>query len=151
MQRVERESQRRRHYPKALGNNARRQALGAGHDQQSKDLQPGFLSQGAKPDDSGFLIHHRGTLKVCVISKYASTSSIQWIFRRLSNFRISQNTQRVSILTALIEKPTRLVYVSSGTHHGVRPRMDDLLWTKRAWSGYSAYAESRLCDVLLAF
>jgi NAD(P)-dependent dehydrogenase (short-subunit alcohol dehydrogenase family) len=55
------------------------------------------------------------------------------------------------ILTALIEKPARLVYVSSGTHHGVRPRMDDLLWTKRSWSGFSAYAESKLCDVLLAF
>jgi NAD(P)-dependent dehydrogenase (short-subunit alcohol dehydrogenase family) len=55
------------------------------------------------------------------------------------------------ILTALIEKSDRLVYVSSGTHHGVRPRMDDLLWTRRAWSGYSAYAESKLCDVLLAF
>jgi NAD(P)-dependent dehydrogenase (short-subunit alcohol dehydrogenase family) len=55
------------------------------------------------------------------------------------------------ILTALIKKPDRLVYVSSGTHHGVRPRMDDLLWTKRAWSGFSAYAESKLCDVLLAF
>jgi len=55
------------------------------------------------------------------------------------------------ILTALIEKPARLVYVSSGTHHGVRPRMDDLLWTRRAWSGFSAYAESKLCDVLLAF
>ena len=55
------------------------------------------------------------------------------------------------ILTALIEKPDRLVYVSSGTHHGVRPRMDDLLWTKRSWSGFSAYAESKLCDVLLAF
>ena len=54
------------------------------------------------------------------------------------------------ILTALIERPDRLVYVSSGTHHGVRPRMDDLLWTKRAWSGFSAYAESKLCDVLLA-
>ena len=38
------------------------------------------------------------------------------------------------ILTALIKKPDRLVYVSSGTHHGVRPRMDDLLWTRRAWS-----------------
>ena len=37
------------------------------------------------------------------------------------------------------------------THHGVRPRMDDLLWTKRAWSGSTAYAESKLCDVLLAF
>jgi len=55
------------------------------------------------------------------------------------------------ILTALIERPGRLVYVSSGTHHGVRPRMDDLLWTKRAWSGFSAYAESKLYDVLLAF
>jgi NAD(P)-dependent dehydrogenase (short-subunit alcohol dehydrogenase family) len=55
------------------------------------------------------------------------------------------------ILTALIEKPPRLVYVSSGTHHGVRPRMDDLLWTKRSWSGFSAYAESKLCDVLIAF
>jgi NAD(P)-dependent dehydrogenase (short-subunit alcohol dehydrogenase family) len=55
------------------------------------------------------------------------------------------------ILTALIEKPDRLVYLSSGTHHGVRPRIDDLLWTKRSWSGFSAYAESKLCDVLLAF
>jgi NAD(P)-dependent dehydrogenase (short-subunit alcohol dehydrogenase family) len=55
------------------------------------------------------------------------------------------------ILTALIEKPKRLVYVSSGMHRGVRPRMDDLLWTKRSWNGSSAYAESKLCDVLLAF
>ena len=53
------------------------------------------------------------------------------------------------ILTALIERPKRLVYVSSGMHRSVRPRMDDLLWTKRSWSGSSAYAE--LCDVLLAF
>ena len=35
------------------------------------------------------------------------------------------------ILTALIERPQRLVYLSSGMHRGVRPRMDDLLWTKR--------------------
>ena len=55
------------------------------------------------------------------------------------------------ILTALIKRPARLVYVSSGMHRGVRPRMDDLLWVKRAWSGPSAYAESKLYDVLLAF
>jgi NAD(P)-dependent dehydrogenase (short-subunit alcohol dehydrogenase family) len=55
------------------------------------------------------------------------------------------------ILTALIDRPNRLVYLSSGMHQGVRPRMDDLLWTKRAWAGSSAYAESKLCDVLLAF
>jgi NAD(P)-dependent dehydrogenase (short-subunit alcohol dehydrogenase family) len=55
------------------------------------------------------------------------------------------------ILTALIERPKRLVYLSSGMHRGVRPHMGDLLWTKRPWSGASAYAESKLCDVLLAF
>jgi NAD(P)-dependent dehydrogenase (short-subunit alcohol dehydrogenase family) len=55
------------------------------------------------------------------------------------------------ILTAMIDRPDRLVYVSSGMHHGARLRIDDLLWTKRAWSGWSAYAESKLCDVLLAF
>jgi NAD(P)-dependent dehydrogenase (short-subunit alcohol dehydrogenase family) len=55
------------------------------------------------------------------------------------------------VLTALIQRPDRLIYLSSGMHHGVVPRMDDLLWTKRAWNGASAYAESKLCDVLLAF
>src|SRR6516165_5671113 len=39
------------------------------------------------------------------------------------------------VLTALIKRPDRLVYVSSGTHRGVRPRMDDLLWAKRSWNG----------------
>ena len=55
------------------------------------------------------------------------------------------------ILTALIERPDRLIYLSSGMHHSAAPRLDDLLWTKRPWSGSSAYAESKLCDVLLAF
>jgi NAD(P)-dependent dehydrogenase (short-subunit alcohol dehydrogenase family) len=55
------------------------------------------------------------------------------------------------VLTALIQRPDRLIYLSSGMHHGVQPRMDDLLWTKRPWNGSSAYAESKLCDVLLAF
>jgi NAD(P)-dependent dehydrogenase (short-subunit alcohol dehydrogenase family) len=49
----------------------------------------------------------------------------------------------------LLTSPTR--YVSSGMHRGVQLRMDDLLWIKRAWSGDPAHAESKLCDVLLAF
>jgi NAD(P)-dependent dehydrogenase (short-subunit alcohol dehydrogenase family) len=55
------------------------------------------------------------------------------------------------ILTALIARPDRLIYLSSGMHRGVRSRMDDLLWAKRVWSGSGAYADSKLCDVLLAF
>ncbi len=55
------------------------------------------------------------------------------------------------VLTALIEKPHRLVYLSSGMHHRAAPNLDDLLWTKRRWQGAEAYAESKLHDVILAF
>jgi NAD(P)-dependent dehydrogenase (short-subunit alcohol dehydrogenase family) len=55
------------------------------------------------------------------------------------------------VLTALIERPDRLVYLSSGMHHGADANFDDLLWTKRRWQGAQAYAESKLYDVMLAF
>jgi NAD(P)-dependent dehydrogenase (short-subunit alcohol dehydrogenase family) len=55
------------------------------------------------------------------------------------------------VLTALVERPNRLVYLSSGMHPGGIPDMDDLQWTKRRWSGPQAYAETKFLDVLLAF
>jgi NAD(P)-dependent dehydrogenase (short-subunit alcohol dehydrogenase family) len=55
------------------------------------------------------------------------------------------------VLTALIERPQRLIYLSSGMHHGVEGPLDDLLWVRRRWTGSGAYAESKLLDVLLAF
>jgi NAD(P)-dependent dehydrogenase (short-subunit alcohol dehydrogenase family) len=61
------------------------------------------------------------------------------------------NTLAPYILTALIERPKRLVYLSSGMHRGVQNGLDDLLWRKRPWQGAEAYAESKLHDVLLAF
>src|SRR4029453_11436180 len=55
------------------------------------------------------------------------------------------------VLTALVARPKRLVYLSSGMHRGAEVRLDDVGWTKRRWRGSAAYAESKLCDVLLAF
>jgi len=55
------------------------------------------------------------------------------------------------VLTALIERPKRLVYLSSGMHHGVDANLDDLNWIARPWQASAAYAESKLLDVLLAF
>jgi len=55
------------------------------------------------------------------------------------------------VLTSLIGRPDRLVYLSSGMHHGVVPDCDDLLWTRRPWQGAQAYAESKFYDVVLAF
>lgn len=60
------------------------------------------------------------------------------------------NTLSAYILTALIERPKRLVYMSSGMHQHADAHLDDLLWKKRRWSGSSAYAESKLHDAMLA-
>jgi NAD(P)-dependent dehydrogenase (short-subunit alcohol dehydrogenase family) len=61
------------------------------------------------------------------------------------------NTLSAYILTALIEKPKRLVYLSSGMHHQADANLDDILWRKRRWNGSEAYAESKLHDAMLAF
>jgi NAD(P)-dependent dehydrogenase (short-subunit alcohol dehydrogenase family) len=55
------------------------------------------------------------------------------------------------VLTALVERPKRLVYLSSGMHRGADASLEDVDWKKRRWRGADAYAESKLCDVLLAF
>jgi NAD(P)-dependent dehydrogenase (short-subunit alcohol dehydrogenase family) len=55
------------------------------------------------------------------------------------------------VLTSLIERPNRLVYLSSGMHRGARADLADLNWTARSWQGATAYAESKLLDVTLAF
>jgi NAD(P)-dependent dehydrogenase (short-subunit alcohol dehydrogenase family) len=60
------------------------------------------------------------------------------------------NTLAPYVLTSLIERPSRLVYLSSGMHQHVRYD-DDLTWTRRSWSSDTAYAETKLHDVLLAF
>jgi NAD(P)-dependent dehydrogenase (short-subunit alcohol dehydrogenase family) len=61
------------------------------------------------------------------------------------------NTLAPYVLTALITKPKRLVYLSSGMHHSANTSLDDLAWKKRRWNGSVAYAETKFHDVLLAF
>lgn len=61
------------------------------------------------------------------------------------------NTLSAYILTALIERPQRLVYLSSGLHHHADANLDDILWRRRRWNGSDSYAESKLHDAMLAF
>jgi len=55
------------------------------------------------------------------------------------------------LLTCLINKPRRLIYVSSGMHRSGDPTLKDLTWTSRSWDGSGAYADSKLHNVILAF
>jgi NAD(P)-dependent dehydrogenase (short-subunit alcohol dehydrogenase family) len=61
------------------------------------------------------------------------------------------NTLAPYMLTALIKKPKRLVYLSSGLHQDGDPTLQDLAWEQRPWQGQKAYSDTKLHDVLLAF
>jgi NAD(P)-dependent dehydrogenase (short-subunit alcohol dehydrogenase family) len=55
------------------------------------------------------------------------------------------------LLTALMSRPSRLVYLSSGMHRAGNPDVSDLQWVGRPWNGAQAYSDSKLFDVVLAF
>jgi hypothetical protein len=50
------------------------------------------------------------------------------------------------LLTALVERPGRLVYLSSGMHRGGTPSVADLDWNQRRWNPAQAYSDSKLFD-----
>jgi len=55
------------------------------------------------------------------------------------------------ILTALIARPDRLIYVSSGMHRGGDDSLRDIDWVERRWDTNRAYSESKLYVTALAF
>jgi len=61
------------------------------------------------------------------------------------------NVLATYLLTALIEPPKRLVYLSSGMHLGGDPDFSDLQWRRRRWNGSQAYSDSKLFVTMLAF
>lgn len=55
------------------------------------------------------------------------------------------------ILTSLMTKPKRLLYLSSSIHMSGDDSLEDVTWTRRtAWQAYQAYGDSKLHDVMLA-
>lgn len=64
---------------------------------------------------------------------------------------LAVNTLAPFMLTALIERPGRLVYMSSGLHRGGEGSLADIDWDERPWDKARAYAESKLHAVALAF
>jgi NAD(P)-dependent dehydrogenase (short-subunit alcohol dehydrogenase family) len=55
------------------------------------------------------------------------------------------------LLTALMKRPDRLVYLSSRMHRGGSEDLSDLQWRNRRWNGSQAYSDSKLFDLVLAF
>jgi NAD(P)-dependent dehydrogenase (short-subunit alcohol dehydrogenase family) len=54
------------------------------------------------------------------------------------------------VLTALMDKPKRLLYVSSGLHQGGDESLEDVTWNERQFRPSQAYNDTKLHNVLLA-
>lgn len=54
------------------------------------------------------------------------------------------------MLTALIDRPSRLIYLSSGMHQSGDASLRDIDWTSRRWNGVQAYSDSKLFVTALA-
>src|SRR5262249_2014338 len=63
---------------------------------------------------------------------------------------LAVNTLAPYLLTALIGRPDRLVYLSSGMHYAGAGSLRDIDWTQRRWNAAQAYSESKLHLVALA-
>ena len=55
------------------------------------------------------------------------------------------------MLTALMARPDRLVYLTSGMSTGGDSSLDDPQWSERRWNSSQAYSDTKLHDLLLAF
>src|SRR6202161_2902414 len=55
------------------------------------------------------------------------------------------------LLTGLIERPGRLVYLSSGMHRGGDPSLADPQWEHRHWNGSQAFSARQVFAVERAF
>lgn len=64
---------------------------------------------------------------------------------------LAVNTLAPYMLTALIERPRRLVYLSSGMHRGGTSSLGDIDWIERRWNSSQAYSDSKLYLTTLAF
>lgn len=63
---------------------------------------------------------------------------------------LAVNTLAPYLLTALIRRPQRLVYLSSGMHRSGTGAFDDIAWRTRRWNATQAYSETKLHVIMLA-
>jgi NAD(P)-dependent dehydrogenase (short-subunit alcohol dehydrogenase family) len=63
---------------------------------------------------------------------------------------LAVNTLAPYMLTALTDRPDRLIYLSSGLHHAGAGFLRDIDWTGRRWNARQAYSESKLQVTALA-
>lgn len=119
----------------------------------STDLGPiviGDLSDADQTRDLARQVNERGRMDAVIHNAGVYVESTRGATPDGHARTVAVNTLAPYILTALIRRPDRLVYLSSGMHHDGATALDDIDWQRRTWNGTQAYCESKLHLTALA-
>jgi NAD(P)-dependent dehydrogenase (short-subunit alcohol dehydrogenase family) len=105
---------------------------------QTRDLAEAAIAEG--PFD---VVVHNAGVGGGAPSRVVTEDGLEQVFQ--------VNVLAPYLLTALLPRPSRLIYVTSGLEYNGRVDLDDLQFERKAWHGMQAYCASKLYDVMLAF
>ena len=151
-----------------LGRAAARALIGDGHDvvlharsreraAALRDLAPdaagvvtGDLSSAAETRDLAGQVNQIGRMDAVIHNAGVFLEPFRGTTADGHATTLAVNTLAPYLLTALIDRPDRLIYLSSGLHHAAAGSLRDIDWTRRSWNAAQAYSESKLHVTALA-
>src|SRR4026208_825137 len=113
----------------------------------STDLGPvviGDLSDAEETRDLARQVNELGRMSAVIHNAGVYVESTRGVTPEAHARTVAVNTLAPYILTALIDRPDRLIYLSSGMHHDGVTALDDIDWQRRTWNGTQAYCDSKL-------
>ncbi|BCW71371.1 short-chain dehydrogenase [Arthrobacter sp. NicSoilB8] len=110
----------------------------------------GDLSSAAATRDLAWQVNAHGRMDAIIHNAGVYVSPGRVATAEGHSRTLAVNVLAPYLLTALIERPARLIYISSGMHHGAGGDLRDIDWTARRWNAGAAYSESKLYVSALA-
>jgi NAD(P)-dependent dehydrogenase (short-subunit alcohol dehydrogenase family) len=111
---------------------------------QAAGVVVGDLSSAAETRELAEQVNSRGRMDAIIHNAGVYLSPGRVATPEGHSRTLAVNVLAPYLLTALIERPGRLVYVSSGMHHAASGSLQDIDWTERRWNASAAYSESKL-------
>jgi NAD(P)-dependent dehydrogenase (short-subunit alcohol dehydrogenase family) len=117
------------------------------------DLGPiaiGDLSSGSETRDLARQVNELGRMDAVIHNAGVYVESSRATTPDGHARTVAVNVLAPYLLTALIARPDRLIYLSSGMHRDGTASLDDIDWNHRRWDGTQAYRDSKLQVTALA-
>jgi NAD(P)-dependent dehydrogenase (short-subunit alcohol dehydrogenase family) len=111
---------------------------------QSAGVVIGDLSSAAETRDLAEQVNGHGTMDAIIHNAGVYVSPGRISTPEGHSRTLAVNVLAPYLLTALVQRPGRLIYLSSGMHLGAVGDLRDIDWTERRWNAAAAYSESKL-------